>query len=358
MSIIQGMPNPGPGLRLHLNENTAGCSPAVLEAIRRVSADDVATYPDYEAAVRETAGHIGADPDWVALTNGLDDGLLLTAIAYLMPKAPEGLVTLGALPVAPSGQAEQILVLPTFEPYIINAKALGARTIAIPSDADFAFPLAKVLAAISPNTRLIFINTPHNPSGRPVSEADIRAVIAAAPHAVVFIDEAYHDFQGVHYLSFTREFPNVIVGRTFSKAYGLAGIRVGLLVGAPELLAPIRYVMPLFNLNAVAVAALRAAIADTQFMPWCVAQARESKALLYEALTRLGLPHWKSETNFVLVNAGDRLPEFVNGLRTRGVLVRDRSKEHGCAGCFRITVGPLEHTRVAIAALEALCAKS
>ncbi len=315
MSIIQGMPNLGPGLRLHLNENTAGCSPKVLEAIRGVSAEDVSTYPDYEAAVRETASHIGADPDWLVLTNGLDEGLLLTAIGYLTPRAPDALVELGALPVAPSGQPEQIIVLPAFEPYIINAKALGARTISIPAEADFAFPLAKVLAAISPNTRLVFINTPHNPSGRPVSEADIRAVIAAAPHALVFIDEAYHDFQGVNFLSLTGEFPNVMVGRTMSKAYGLAGIRVGLVVASPALLAPIRYVMPLFNLNSVAVAALRAAVADTQFMPASVAEARTSKALLYEALTRLGLPHWTSETNFVLVNAGEQCQELVAGLR-------------------------------------------
>jgi len=357
MNTIQGMPNPGPGLRLHLNENTAGCSPKVLDAIRRISPKDVATYPDYEAAVRETASHIGADPDWLVLTNGLDEGLLLAAIGYLTAGAPDALVALGAMPVGLSGQPEQIVVLPAFEPYIINARALGARTIAVPSEADFAFPLGQVLAAISPNTRLVLINTPHNPSGRPVSEGDIRAVIAGAPHAVVFIDEAYHDFQGVNFLALTREFPNVMVGRTMSKAYGLAGIRIGLVVASPALLAPIRYVMPLFNLNSVAVAALRAAIADPQFLPASVAEARASKALLYDALTQLGLPHWKSETNFVLVNGGERCQDLVAGLRTRGVLVRDRSTEHGCAGCFRITVGPVEHTKTAIAALEALCAK-
>jgi histidinol-phosphate aminotransferase len=357
MTTIQGMPNLGPGLRLHLNENTAGCSPKVLEAIRRMTAEDLAMYPDYEAAVRETAAHWKIDPDWLVLTNGLDDGLLLAAIGYLMPRAPEALVALGAMPVVPSGQTEQVLVLPTFEPYLINAKALGARTVAIPAGPDFTYPLEAVLAAITPNTRLVLINTPHNPSGRPVSEADIRAVADRAGHAVVVVDEAYHDFHGVNVVHLVRELPNVMIGRTFSKAYGLAGIRAGAMIGRPELLAPLRYVMPLFNLNAVAVTALRAAIADTEFMPWYVAQARESKRLLYEALTRLGLKHWPSESNFVLVHAGDRCQELVAGLRARGVLVRDRSKEHGCAGCFRITMGPVEHTRTAITALEALCAR-
>ena len=357
MTTIQGMPHLGPGLRLHLNENTGGCSPTVLAAIRGVSMQDVATYADYEGAVRDTAAYLGVDPDSVVLTNGLDEGLLLAAIAYLLPKAPEALVALGAPTLAPGGQAEQILMLPTFEPYVINAKALGARTIALPSGADFEYPVEAVLSAITVSTRLIFINTPHNPSGVPVSEAAIRRVATRADHAVVFVDEAYHDFHGLNVLHLTREFPNVVVGRTFSKAHGLAGMRIGVLVAQPALLAGIRFVMPLFNLNSVAVVALRAALADTAFLPWYVAQARESKALIYQALTRLGLRHWKSEANFVLVDGGARAKELIAGMIAGGVLVRDRSTEHGCANCFRVTTGVVEHTKTAIALLEALCAK-
>ena len=357
MTTIQGMPNLGPGLRLHLNENTAGCSPRVLAAIRAMSPLDVSTYPDYEAAVRETAEYLGVDPDWLVLTNGLDEGLLLTAIGYLVQRAPEALVALGATPTTLSGTPEQILALPAFEPYIINAKALGARTVALPMGADFAYPTDAVLTAVGPNTRLVHVNTPHNPSGQLVPEADIRRVIEHASHAVMLLDEAYHDFCGRHFLHLTREYPNVVVGRTFSKAHGLAGMRVGVLVAPPALLAPIRYVMPLINLNAVAVAALRAALTDTEYVPWSVAQATESKALLYEVLTRVGLKYWTSAANFVLVHGGDRTPDLVRGLIARGVLVRDRSTEPGCAGCFRVTAGVVEHTRKAVAALEELCAK-
>jgi histidinol-phosphate aminotransferase len=357
MTTIQGMPNLGPGLRLHLNENTGGCSPKVLAAIQGISMTDVASYADYEAAVRDTAAFLGVDPDWVVLTNGLDEGLLLAAIAYLMARAPEALVALGAPALATNGQPEQILMLPTFEPYVINAKALGARTVAIPCDADFEFPVEAVLAAVTVNTRLIFINTPHNPSGRPVSEAAVRRVAERADHAVVFVDEAYHDFHGVSLLHLAREYPNVLIGRTFSKAHGLAGMRVGVLVAQPVLLESIRFVMPLFNLNSVAVAAMRAAVADTEFMPWYVAQARESKSLLYAALDRLGLRYWKSEANFVLVDGGPRAQDRIAGMIAGGVLVRDRSDEPGCANCFRMTTGVVEHTKKGIALLEALCAR-
>jgi histidinol-phosphate aminotransferase len=357
MTTIQGMPNLGPGLRLHLNENTGGCSPRVLAAIRALSAEDVSTYADYEQAVRDTAGYLGVDPGWVALTNGLDEGLLLSAIAYLMPRAPEALVALGALPTVTNGQAEQILMLPTFEPYVINGKALGARTVALAGGPDFAYPVDAVLSAVTPNTRLIFINTPHNPSGRPVSEAVIRRVAERAGHAVVFVDEAYHDFHGVNALHLTREYPNLMIGRTFSKAHGLAGIRIGVLVAQPALLEPVRFVMPLFNLNSVAVAALRAALADAEFLPWYVGQVRQSKQRLYLALRRLGLRFWESEANFVLIDGGARFAEIVAGMIAGGVLVRDRSKEPGCANCFRLTTGVVAHTERAIALLEDLCAK-
>ncbi len=357
MTTIQGMPNLGPGLRLHLNENTAGCSPRVLEAIRAMTPLDISTYPDYESAVRETAAYLGVDPDWLVLTNGLDEGLLLTAIAYLGQRTPEALVALGAPPTTLSGQPEQILALPAFEPYTINAVALGARTVALPMDPTFAYPTDAVLAAVGPNTRLVHVNTPHNPSGQSVGEADVRRVAERASQALVLVDEAYHDFGGVNLLHLTREYPNVMVGRTFSKAHGLAGMRVGVLIAPPAILAPIRYVMPIMNLNVVAVAALRAALTDAEYVPWSVAQATASKSLLYEALDRLGLKYWKSSANFVLVDGGDRTPELVRGMIARGVLVRDRSREPGCAGCFRVTAGVVEHTRAAVAALEELCAK-
>jgi histidinol-phosphate aminotransferase len=134
-------------------------------------------------------------------------------------------------------------------------------------------------------------------------------------------------------------------------------MRIGVMIARPELLEPIRFVMPLFNLNVVAVAALRAALTDRAFTPWSVAQATESKRLLYDALDRVGLRYWKSAANFVLVDGGERVRELVDGLIARGVLVRDRSRDPYCPNCFRITTGVVEYTRTAVEALEALCAK-
>jgi histidinol-phosphate aminotransferase len=355
MTKIQGIPHLGEGVRLHLNENTGGCSPAVVNAVRAFDAPGLATYPDYRAAVMETAAFLGVDPEWMVLTNGLDEGVLLAAIGYLGPRAPEALVESGASYVAPSGQCEVVVAAPAFETYITTAKALGARVVAVPPERDFAFPLAGVLKAITPNTRLVYINNPNNPTGQPVSKDAIRALVREAGHALVFVDEAYHDFMGENFLEEGLTHPNVLIGRTFSKAHGLAGMRIGVMIAQPALLEPIRFVMPLFNLNVVAVAALRAALTDREFTPWYLAQVAESKEVLYRGLDRAGLRYWKSAANFVLIDGGTRMRELVDGLIARGVLVRDRSKDPATPHCFRITTGVVEHTRAAVKALEDLC---
>jgi histidinol-phosphate aminotransferase len=358
MSTIQGIPDLGPGVRLHLNENTGGCSPKVVEAVRAFDAGRLATYPDYRAAVIETAEFLGVDPDWVVLTNGLDEGVLLTSIGYLGARTPSALVDAGASFVTLAGQPEVVMAMPAFDTYVTSAKAMGARIVAVAPGPDYAFPVEGIVGAITPNTRLVYINNPNNPTGQVVSKEEIRHVIRAAGHALVFVDEAYHDFMGENFLDEARGYPNVLVGRTFSKAHGLAGLRVGVMIAPPPILEPIRAAMPIFNLNVIAVAALRAALQDRDFRPWYVDQATRSKQLLYDALDRAGLRYWKSAANFVLVDGGTRTRELVDGMIARGVLVRDRSNDRYCPNCLRITTGVVEHTQQAIAALEALCAKA
>jgi histidinol-phosphate aminotransferase len=340
--LIQGIPDLGAGIRLHLNENTGGCSPKVVEAVRSFDAQQLATYPDYRAAVVETAAYLHVDPEHLVLTNGLDEGVLLTALAHLAPGAET---------------PEVVMAMPAFETYVTTAKAMRARIVTVPPGADYRYPVDGVRAAITPRTRLTYINNPNNPTGQPVSQDDIRRVVESAPHSVVFVDEAYHDFMGENFLAAAAAYPNVLIGRTFSKAHGLAGMRVGVMIARPDVLGPIRAVMPLFNLNVVAVQALRAALTDAQFMPWYVGQVGESKQRLYAALDRVGLHYWKSAANFVLVDGGSRAREIIDGMIAHGVLVRDRTHDPYTPNCFRITAGVVEHTQKAVDALEIVCGR-
>lgn len=354
--IIQGVPDLGPGLRLHLNENTAGCSPKVVEAVRSFDAQRLATYPDFVDAVTDTANYLGVATNRVALTNGLDEGILLASVGYLINRTPEALVQQGALPTLTSGVAEVVVSQPAFDPYVSTAHAMGARVVSVPPGRDFSYPLDAVLKAITPDTRMVYVNNPNNPSGQAVPLPAIRRVAREAAHALVFVDEAYHDFLGEHFLDEAHLYPNVIIGRTFSKAFGLAGMRVGVLIASPAILEPIRKAMPLFNLNVVAIAALRAALTDQTFRAWYLAQASESKHLVYEACERAGLRYWKSAANFVLIDGGQRAKALVSGMIAQGVFVRDRSADPACPNCFRLTAGVVEHTRRAVEVLEALCA--
>jgi histidinol-phosphate aminotransferase len=217
---------------------------------------------------------------------------------------------------------------------------------------DFAFPTADVLRAITTRTRLIHLNTPSNPTGRLIPLDEIAAIAEAAPHAVVLIDEAYIEFAGETFLPRLGAHQNVLVGRTFSKAYGLAGMRVGCLIGHPDALGPVRESTPPFTVNGLAAAALKAALEDPDFLPAYAAQVATSRDMLYDACRRLGLPYWESAANFVLVRVGDPVGEFVEALAHHGVHVRDRSHDPYTPGCVRITAGIVEHTQRAIEALE------
>src|SRR6266853_1595974 len=259
------------GLRLHQNENTGGCSPRVLEALARLRPDEVGFYPPYAAATRACAQYLGVDPDALALTNGLDEGIMGLAVAYLRP--PVG----GPVP-------EALVPEPAFEIFRVDAEAVGGHFVQVMPKPDFSFPLDEVLAAVTPRTRVVFLTNPNNPTGVSMPLDAIRAVARHVPkEAVVFVDEAYAEFAGITFIPELPAFPNVIVGRTFSKAFGLAGLRIGCLVGAPDTIDPVRRAVPVYSVSIAALPAVQAALEDLEHLQGYLRQVEESKALLYAA---------------------------------------------------------------------------
>lgn len=333
------------GLRLHQNENTGGCSPRVIAALGALHREQVGFYPPYEAATRACASYLGVDPDRLSLVNGLDEGIMAAAVAYLRP-TPEGLIP------------EAIIPEPAFEIFGFDAEIVGGRPVRVAPNPTFAFALDRVLAAISERTRIVFLTNPNNPTGVTMPMAAIRTIAARVPSgAIVFVDEAYAEFSGESFIPELADHPNVVVGRTFSKAFGLAGIRIGAVTGHPDALEPIRLAVPVYSVNIAAVVAVQAALEDRDYLRDYLRQVEESKALLYAACDRLALQYWRSSANFVLVRAAGHLQAILSGAAARGVYVRDRSSEPGCAGCLRVATGIVEHTRRCIAVFEeVLCA--
>lgn len=342
---------PADALRLHLNEHTGGCSPRVVEAIRAVSAADIARYQDTAPLHATVADRFGVATGQVLLTNGLDEGILAAAIAYLQ-----------------GDHREAIVLDPAFGMYADCVEAVGGTLVRVAprGDFDFALDLEAVRAAVTPRTGLLFVTNPGNPTGLSLTTDQILALAGLLPEgALLFLDEAYAEFAGDDASTApggrtAREAGGrIVVGRTFAKAYGLAGLRVGALFGLEATIARLKRVVPPYSLNVFVVASLMAALDDTSYTDDYVRQAGESKALFYAACGRLGLGYVPSDANFVLVHAGERRLELIAGLEARNIYVRDRHTQPGCAGCIRITTGLVEHTRQCIEAMEEiLCARA
>jgi len=327
------------GLRLDFNESTVGCSPRVLARLRSIDAEALARYPEREPVEAEIANCLGLDAAQVLLTNGVDEAIHLLCATYLE-----------------SGD-EAIIVVPTFAMYAIFAQAEGARVVPVLSGENFSFPLEELLSRIGPRTRVIAVANPNNPTGAAVDGEVLLQVARAAPQAAVLVDEAYFEFHGRTVLNSAGRPENLFVARTFSKAYGLAGLRIGILAGSAGPISMVRRVASPYNVNAVALAVLPEALRDQEFVEHYVAEVRRGRMELERELAALGLHYRPSRANFVLVRIGDAHAEFIKELRVRGILVRDRSNDPGCEGCVRLTVGSSEHTRTLIHALREVVEK-
>ncbi len=202
---------------------------------------------------------------------------------------------------------------------------------------------------------MIAIASPNSPTGTVASREQILQVLNRAPHAVVLVDEAYYHFCGQTVMDLVGQAPNLIVARTFSKAYGLAGLRLGMLAAPVGIQQWLRTVISPYSVNSLALACLPAALDDEEYLQWYVEEVKAARAEMVESLRQLGVPQWPTQANFILVKIGPKHGEFVQAMQQRGVLTRDRSKDQGCDGCVRMTVGTREQMQQAMAAMaEAL----
>jgi histidinol-phosphate aminotransferase len=321
-------------LRLDFNENTLACSPKVREVLGKISTGALTRYPERGPVEAFVAARLGRKPEEVALTNGVDEAIHVLFEAFL----EEG--------------DELLLPVPTYTMYEIYASSTDARTITVLAGDDLAFPFERLMAAITPRTKIIAIANPNSPSGTAATKAQLLAIAERAPHAVVLVDEAYYHFHGETLMDLVGSIPNLFVARTFSKAYGLAGLRLGLLAGPEDLMRWVRRVLSPYSVNSLALACLPAAMEDTAYLDWYVTDVLAARTAFEAAIDAVGLRRWPSCANFVLVDIGAQHAEFVKRMKAEGVLVRDRSNDPGCDGRVRITIGTQEQMVHATEALK------
>ncbi len=321
-------------LRLDFNENTLACSPKVREVLGRVSAGDLTRYPEREPVEAIVAAHLDLAAEQVALTNGVDEAIHVLFEAFL------------------EDGEELLLPVPTYTMYQVYASATDASIVPVQAADNLEFPFERILGAITQRTKIIAIANPNSPSGSMSTRAQILEIAHRAPHAVLLIDEAYFHFCGETVIDLIGTVPNLVVARTFSKAYGLAGLRLGLLAAPREIMRWVRRVLSPYSVNSLALACLPPALEDTAYLDWYVGEVLAARIEFETALDAAGVRRWPSRANFVLADIGSQHKEFVRLMSVAGVLVRDRSNDPGCDGRVRITIGTREQMRLAVAALN------
>jgi len=307
-------------IRLDFNENTHGCSAAAKKALARLSAKDIATYPEYTEPTRKIARYFRVRPEELLLTNGGDDALRVFFDTF-----------------AETG-THILICEPTFPMYRYYAEIAGTRVEALQYGHNMEFPLSEALAALRNKPRLFFLANPNNPTGTTVSSADILKLIHTATNTVLVLDEAYAEFAAESAVPWVRRYPNLFVARTFSKAEGLAGLRLGAVIGQCNSLALVRRAMPPYPVNIAALAAAVAAIEERKAITGYVRDVKHLRVWLTGELEKRNVRVFPSSANFLLADFGKDGPAFFRRLARHNILVRERSKDLG-PGFARITIG-------------------
>ncbi|MEE9439111.1 MAG: histidinol-phosphate transaminase [Saprospiraceae bacterium] len=328
--------------KLSSNENLLGSSPLALEAISN-HMTILNEYPDRTGGSLQNAltkfykGEL-SDDNFITANSGV--GVIELIIHAFLGEGLECIVT-----------------NPTFVAYLEFCKKVGATIKDVPLIGDnFELDVDAVLSAITPNTRVIWLCSPNNPTGTHISKDKIDKIVDNIPdHVVLVYDEVYYHFVTAD--DYTLAMPYVQAGKnviginSFSKAYGLAGLRIGYAYTTKELATYINQLRRPFFINTLALEAAKAALDDTEFINKTVDNVNQGKAYLYPELDRLGVKYWKSQSNFILIKPTLNDKDFESKMLTEGIMVR-RAAGFGAIGCVRVTIGDMEANLAYIKALE------
>lgn len=329
--------DPNKIIKLASNENPLGMSPRARQAVER-TLDEAHIYPDQYQLTHKLAARLGVTPEHIVLGNGSNDVLDLIARTFL----DEG--------------REAVSSRYAFAIYAIATQSVGARNIIV-ADKDFGHDLDAMLAAITPKTGVVWIANPNNPTGTLVPARELKQCLEKVPQEVVVVlDEAYYEYleheDRADSISWLKEHPNLIVVRTFSKAYGLAGLRVGYAVAAPEVAELLNRVRQPFNVNLLALSAAEAALDDEEFLARTVQTNRAGRKQLLDSLAELGLQTMPAHGNFVTVRVPNAAETSLQLLKA-GVIIRPLAS-YGLADWLRVSIGTEVENQVFLTALSAI----
>jgi len=320
-------------IRLDLNESLWGCSPAVVQALKAIEDLEVIAYPDYNAFMEQLAEFLGLSQEQLLIANGADDAIRAVMQTFIDPGD------------------EVLLAFPSFGMIDLHARVVGADVKHMVYEADLAFPIDKFLSTMSEKTRLVGVVRPDSPCGAVITREELKKLLEFSPQTLVMLDETYTHFLGESCLDLLEAYPNLIILRSFSKAYGLAGLRIGVTAAAPEFILEMRKVNPPFSVNGMAVVAASAAMSDTSFLEGVIEELEVERQYVRQGFEGLGLACRGAAANFHLLQIGDEAEVVHKALLERGILVKNLNKLPNLGGCFRVAIGKREQNDALLNAL-------
>ena len=320
------------------NENPLGPSPKAVQAIRDHAAK-AHLYPDGGCYYlkRYLASHLGVEPHSIIVGNGSDEIVSIVTRVFIH-----------------KGD-EAIMGDPSFLMYKIDTQLSQGKVICVPLK-EFTIDASAMIKALTPKTKLIFISNPNNPTGTTVNRYQMQHIIERVPSGVLIVcDEAYYEYvDDLEYpdtLSWIKEGKNIIVLRTFSKIYGLAGLRIGYGIARKGIVSILNRARPPFNVNTLAQVAARASLQDREQLVRSKRVIREAKVFLYKQLGNLKVPFVPSQANFILIKTGEKTRELIHTLLRKGIILRDM-QVYNLPHYIRLTIGRQEDNEIFIRELQ------
>lgn len=327
-------------IKLASNENPLGCSPKVHEALCQLSVQTISTYPapTHHPLHQQLATFLHVSPAQLLLTNGSDALFSLLMNTFVLHTDKHMLTHDYA-----------------FNAFTIQAQALGVTARVAPVHADWTVHIDKLIEAITPQTGLILIANPNNPTGLAIPQSEVKRLLTHVPESTLCVlDEAYFEYhpQAEQTIDWLKTFPNLVILRTFSKAYGLAGLRLGYALAHPDIIQLLQRVQLPFTVNQAVLHAAQAALGDTEFIQRSVKLTNAGRADLPTQYTKLGVTPIPSSTNFITIDCHQPAIPIYEKLLHQGVIVRPLAS-YGLTRHLRITIGTAEQNQRLLTALSA-----
>ncbi len=307
-------------IRMDLNESIKGCSPKVVEALQRLDLVDITSYPEYDVLTEKIADLYKINPGNILVTNGADEAIRCILESY-------------------TEKSDKVLIpSPTFPMFEILATLREVDIVKIMYNTDLTFPLELFRNMLSLDPKIAIIVNPNSPTGTSVEKDVLKKILAEAKNTVFLVDEAYADFTGVTAVDLVNDFENLFVVKSFSKAFGLAGLRLGYAVSNEENIKTVRKVKLPYSANSLAVIAGLAALEDLEYAEAAIKEMKREKEDLYRNLKEMGLDVFMTDANFLLVNFRKECAKVCSALYERNILIK-KLEGYPLEGYVRITVG-------------------